>query len=307
MWVGERETRPTYEEQEMRINGREIAAKIYKDLERRVGELQEKGISPTLAVMLVGKDPASRAYVLQKEKWGEKIGVTVAVDSYETPTTTEELLERLHMLNRDTNIHGIIIQRPVPSHINGTVLTNETSPAKDVDGFHPESPFDPPVALAVLKILEDIYHKLHKGYSLQGVSLQKRIIFSDWLHQQRIVVLGKGETAGKPIQKLLTKRGLSPTVIDSKTPSSQLITNNADIIISAVGKPNVIKSEMLKREAVLIGVGLHGEDSKLRGDYDEQEIKNTAAFYTPTPGGVGPVNVAMLLSNLVQAAEDQSN
>ncbi len=298
MWVGERETQPTNEQNYMKINGREIATKIYRDLEKRVGELKKNGITPTLAVMLVGNDPASKAYVAQKEKWGQKIGATVALDSYATSTTTEELLNRLQVLNHDAAIHGIIIQRPVPSYISGTILTNETSPTKDVDGFHPDSPFDPPVALAVEEMLKFVYDKRKHS---EGV------IFLDWIHTQRIAILGKGETAGRPIQKLLTKRGLSPTVIDSKTPNPEFITKTADVIISAVGKTNVVTSNMLKNSAVLIGVGLHGEDSKLHGDYDEQEIKNTVSFYTPTPGGVGPVNVAMLLSNLVQAAEDQSN
>ncbi len=297
MWVGERETRTTYKEQEMRINGRAIAEKIYEDLRERVGELKEHGVTPTLAVMLVGDDPASKAYVGQKEKWGERIDIDVFVESYQPDVTTEKLLDDLHSLNEQRNVHGIIIQRPLPRHINRALLTNETLPTKDVDGFHPDSPFDPPVALAVEEMLKFIYSKKRH---------REGITFSDWIFSQHITILGKGETAGKPIQRLLTKRGLSPTVIDSKTPNPQLITKNADIIISAVGKSHVIKPEMLNRGAVLIGVGLHGEDSKLHGDYDEQEIKNTASFYTPTPGGVGPVNVAMLFANLLRAAENQS-
>lgn len=283
----------------MRINGRAIAEKIYEDLKPRIGRLKDRGISPTLAVILVGDDPASKTYVAQKEKWGEKIGVHVAVDVYKPDVTTGELVENIHSLNMQKNIDGIIIQRPLPPHIDGELLTNETSPTKDVDGFHSDSPFDPPVALAVEKLLKFVYDKKKHP---EGVT------FSDWIHTQRIAILGKGETAGRPIQKLLTKRNLFPIVINSKTTNPQQIMRNADIIISAVGKPEMVTKEAIKNGAIVIGVGMHqGEDGKLHGDYNATDIARIASAYTPVPGGVGPVNVAMLLSNVVDANENQSD
>lgn len=277
----------------MRIEGAQIAGKIYEDLKKRVGELAKKNIVPHLAVILVGENPASIAYVTLKKRKGEEIGAKVTLIKYGTDVTTEELEKNVEELNSDSAVHGILIQRPLPDQVDVAKLELLTNPEKDIDGFHPDSPFTLPLPLAVIKILEEV-HKM------KNINEE----FSNWLKSQKIVVLGKGPTGGGPIIKLLNKLGATPNVIDSKTENPQDLKKNADIIISSVGRENVVKPDEIKKGVILIGVGiLRGEDGKLKGDYDEEKIKDIAGFYTPTPGGVGPVNVAMLMENLVTAAE----
>ncbi len=204
-------------------------------------------------------------------------------------------------MNNDNNVHGIIVQRPLPPQIDKEKISLAIIPEKDIDGFHKNSKFEMPLATAVLKILEKIQA------STPGVDAQKPQGFIGWLNTKEIVIIGTGETGGGPIIKKLKELGIKPLIIDSKTPNPELITKTADIIISCIGKPNVVRPEMIKRGVILISVGLYkGEDGKLHGDYEEKEIKNIAGFYTPTPGGVGPVNIACLLENLVKATKKTS-
>ncbi|MBI2613156.1 MAG: bifunctional 5,10-methylenetetrahydrofolate dehydrogenase/5,10-methenyltetrahydrofolate cyclohydrolase [Candidatus Levybacteria bacterium] len=276
----------------MKIDGRKIAEKILEELKIKVKKLQKKNIVPNLAIILIGNDTASLAYVNQKKLKAKQIGVKTTIVNLESRIQNSELNEILKNLNNDNAVNGIIVQRPVPQAINTEKLDKIIDPKKDVDGFHPKSKFEPPIALAVLKILEKIY---------EGG-------FKKWLKNKKIAVIGKGETGGKPIINSFKKMGINPIVIDSKTENPQNLTKTADIIISAVGKPQVIKPEMIKKGATLISVGLHkGTDGKLHGDYDEEKIKNVASFYTPTPGGVGPINVAYLLKNVVTACENLSH
>lgn len=238
--------------------------------------------------------------------------------------TTKELVKKINALNDDPGNHAILIQRPLPPQIDTKKLEMLVSPQKDVDGFHPNSPYTLPLPLAVVKILEEIYLSLREG-RLEAtneaiprdqdeshriaapLSVTRNDKFKQWLNSKKIVILGKGPTAGGPILKYLTKLGLKPTQIDSKTPNPDELIKKAGIVISAVGKPNIITPEKIKKGAILIGVGIfRGEDKKIHGDYNETDIKNIASFYTPTPGGVGPVNVAMLLDNLLNTAEKQS-
>ena len=276
----------------MKIDGKEIANRIFSQLKKRVEKLKEKNITPHLAIILIDKDPASVAYVNQKEIKGKDIGAKISVKQLPPNVSESKLLATIEQLNNDDNIHGIIVQRPLPASINTNTISLAIKPNKDVDGFHPNSKFRPPIALAALRILKEVP-------SLARSHLAK-------LKSKKIVVIGKGETGGKPIIKMLREMNIEPLVIDTKTPNAEAIIKTADVIISAVGKPDVIKPEMLKRGVILIGVGLHkGNDGKLHGDYDEEKIKNIASFYTPTPGGVGPLNVAMLLENLATATENQ--
>jgi len=272
----------------MKIDGKEIASRMFGSLKPRIDKLKEHGIIPHLAIILIDKDPASVVYVNQKEIKGEKIGAKISVKRLSSDVSESKLLSAIEQLNNDNNVHGIIVQRPLPKNINSNAISLAIEPNKDVDGFHPNSKFQPPIALAVLKILKDIS-------SLTRSHLAKL----------KIVVIGKGETGGKPIIDMLRKMNIEPSIIDSKTKNPEALTKKADIIISAVGKSDVVRPEMIKKGLILIGVGLHrGDDGKLHGDYDEEKIKNIASFYTPTPGGVGPVNVAMLLKNLVLATEN---
>ncbi|MBI2028756.1 MAG: bifunctional 5,10-methylenetetrahydrofolate dehydrogenase/5,10-methenyltetrahydrofolate cyclohydrolase [Candidatus Levybacteria bacterium] len=285
----------------MKINGSEIANKIHIELRKKVKKLKEKKITPHLAVILIGSDPASTAYVRQKELKSKAISVNTTIAKFPSGVSQKNILKTIQQYNNDNNIHGIIVQRPLPSHIDSNVISKSIDPKKDVDGFHPKSKFQPPLALAVLKILKNIFVHLRGGVA-PAAHLEGE--FREWLILQNIVVIGKGETGGKPVIEMLKKIGAKPLIVDSKTQNPPNITKTADIIISAVGKENTIKPEMIKKNSILISIGLSkGKDGKLHGDYDEDKIKNIASFYTPTPGGVGPINVAMLLKNLVKASE----
>lgn len=276
----------------MKIDGKQIAQDILDDLKKQTGKLKKKNIIPRLAIILVGTDPSSVTYVNQKKIKAELIGAKTTIKRFPIEITTTTLLEEIKKLNNNKDIHGIIAQQPLPSRINPTDITKAINPEKDVDGFHPNSNFQMPIATAVLKILEKIYTQNSKTQSQ----------FTEWLKSKKIVVIGKGETGGKPIIQMFKKQNIEPIIIDSKTLSPEKITIEADIIISAVGKPNIIKPQMIKRGVILIGIGIsRGESAKLMGDYVENEIKDIASFYTPIPGGIGPVNVAMLLKNLVEA------
>lgn len=320
----------------MKIDGKKIAKEIFEDLQKRVGELKKNGFTPHLAIILVGNDPASVAYVRQKEKKTLEIGGKVVIKNLPTTISQNELLIIIKQFNNDNNVHGIIVQRPLPKHIDSQKVNLATSAQKDIDAFHPNSPFQMPLAQAVLKILEEIHTSLYdikanKGagnkifdsreestsplqYSKDAHNATKQpTTFRDrrqenfvtkpelnnWLKSKNIAIIGKGETGGGPTITLLKKMGIKPVVIDSKTKNPKLLTKNADIIISTVGKENIITSDMLKKGVILISVGMHkGSDGKLHGDYEEEKIKDIASFYTPVPGGVGPINVAMLLKNL---------
>ena len=276
----------------MLINGREIAAGIAEDLQIKIAELKQHEIIAKLAVALVGKDLGSEKYVEQKVKLGLRLGIKVAVSRLENSAKPQSLISLVNGWNKDPAIHGIIIQRPLPLKIESNELNNLPSREKDVDGFHPQSLFDPPIVLAVMKILENIYRLSHDNNDLLK-----------WLAEKKILIIGRGETAGRPIAKYLTKNKLPFTVAHSGTGDLKQLTLTSDIIISAVGKPNIVRHDMISEKTVLIGVGLHPENDHLATDYNQEEIAGKALFYTPVPGGVGPVNVAMLMENVIIAAE----
>jgi len=277
----------------MKIDGKQIAQDILDNLKEQIKKLKKKSILPRLAIILVGQDPASVAYVRQKELKAKAIGIKTTILHLPDKTSQASLLKTIQQFNNDNNVHGIIVQQPLPAHINSEKIVKSIEPKKDVDGFHFDSHFQMPITMAVLKILEKVY--------LSTPEIQSR--FVEWLKNKKITVIGKGETGGKPIRTMFEKMKIPVALIDSKTKKPETLTRKADIIISAVGKEKIIKSQMLKKGVVLIGIGIsRGKNAKLVGDYSENEIKNRASFYTPTPGGIGPVNVAMLLKNTVIAA-----
>ncbi len=278
----------------MKIDGREIADHIFENLKKRVEKLKKKNIIPHLHIITLTTDSASESYVWQKKKKGEEIGAKITVENLDPATSTDSLLEKINKLNNEKEVHGIIVQRPFSPQIDEQKIANSIHPEKDVDGFHPESKFDPPISESVLKILEEVL-KLKK----------ENVNFAGWLKNQSITVIGRGITAGGPIIKTLQRNRIEPIVITSKTENKTEILTNSDIIICAVGKTGTVKGADIKRGSVLIGVGMFkGEDGKFHSDYEEDDIKDIASFYTPTPGGVGPVNVTMLLSNLIKATEN---
>ncbi len=298
----------------MKLNGHEIAEKIYYDLLKRVEALQKKTIIPHLVVILVGENPASVAYVNLKQKKGEEIGAKVTILRYPETVTTNELVEKIKLLNDDPFVHGILIQRPLPEHLDVEKLELTTAPEKDIDGFHPDSPYTLPLPLAVVNVLEEVYYPSSELSESRSIHVLDSTSFRSnnkdfiaWLSQQNIVLLGKGPTGGGPILAHLTTLGITPTVIDRKTPHPEEIMKQADIIIAATGRENMVTADNIKKGVILVGVGvLRGKDGKLTGDYNEEEIKNIASYYTPTPKGVGPINVALLMQNLITAAERQT-
>jgi len=284
----------------MKIDGGQIASIIKNQLKLHIRELNEKHISPHLAVVLIGEDPPSIAYINQKKKAAEEIGAQITV--YHLPAITQmgEIRKLTFNLNSDLLVHGVIIQRPVPMEISKDQLDIMVTPDKDVDGFHPDTPFTPPIAGAVIKILEWVSYDVCNN---PASPLKQNFCetFLSWFKKQKILVIGRGETAGRPIAYTLEKMGILFEVAHSQTTNLKDLCLKSDIIICCVGKPNVVRHLMVSNKTILIGVGLHTEEGKLRTDYNQEEIAKLVAYYTPVPGGVGPVNVACLFDNLIQA------
>jgi len=280
----------------MKIDGRQIANEIFEDLKNRVDKLKTKGITPHLYILLLNNDISSLSYINQKKIKGEGLGIKISIDTVNRNISTKDLLNKIYILNKDKKVNAIIVQRPLPLQINEEKIASAIIPKKDIDGFNTNSLFTAPVAFAIITILK-------KAYQLLNINGD----FNNWLKEKNISVVGKGITAGEPIIKYLQTLGLKPNTIDSKTENKEMVLNNSDIIISAVGKENVIKTSDIKRGAILVDVGMHREeDGKFHGDYKEDEVSDKALFYTPTPGGVGPINVALLMKNLIETTENQS-
>jgi methylenetetrahydrofolate dehydrogenase (NADP+)/methenyltetrahydrofolate cyclohydrolase len=283
------------------IDGKVIANGI---LENLIHDLKNTQVVPTMAVILISDDPASLSYIKQKQKAADVIGAKVQLHQLPATTTTEELRTLIQKLNNDKGIHGIIIQRPLPpeSPIDRKVLL-EVSPKKDIDGFVPNSPYSVPVALAVSKILEEIYLMETNESIVEGNPEKIPADYLVWLRSKKIAVIGRGETAGKPITEMFIKDGCKVDIVHSKTNNPDEVIRSADIVVSCVGQDNIVRHDNIKPKSILISVGLWRDSvGKLHGDYEEEDIKDIANYYTPTPGGVGPVNVACLMENLVKSA-----
>ena len=305
----------------MRIDGRKIAQEIRNDLKSKIQDLRSKNIVPKIAIITLGPEDSWEIYVRQKIKVARELGIKAVLLTLEN-AAQNKLIRTVKQIDSDSNYHGIIVQRPMPANFDRTAIINSISPEKDIDGFRPDSKFEVPVWLAVKRLLEESLSQLsvlgsqlsESGLPVvsQSVSEQKNRKQTNQILKTEnrkpitdfsFVVLGKGETAGGPIARGLRKLGVEPQIIDSRTQNPDEILKKADVIISCVGKSGVLRSENLKKGVILIGVGTHGEDTGLRGDYNEQEIEQVAVAFTPTPGGVGPVNLSYLFSNLVHAAE----
>jgi len=280
----------------MIIDGRAISSQILEDLKKRVLQLTKKGVTPTLAVILIGDQKASAIYVRQKEIKAKAVGIDPKVFYFDDKVTNEEIESLVKKLDKDKKIHGIILQRPAPVQIRVGEIEEFISPIKEVDGFGINSIYPVPVAAATLKMIENAFENLKVNKP-----------FLDWLKLKKVIVIGKGETGGKTIIQLLRKNGVEPFIVDSKTLNRDQEIKKGDIVISAVGKRGVVTKLNLKKGAILIGVGIYSdENGKTRGDYDALEIENIASHYSPTPGGVGPVNVSMLMENVIEASESLS-
>lgn len=274
------------------IDGKRISQEIKDELKERVARYKEQGTEIALAVIQVGKDPASTVYVGNKKKACEYIGIRSA--SYELPeeTTEQELLELIEKLNQDTAIYGILVQLPLPKHIEEDHIIQAIAPEKDVDGFHPQS-------VGRLSIGQPGFVSCTPAGIIQ---LLKRSNIS--IEGKECVVIGRSNIVGKPMALLLLRENGTVTICHSKTRNIQEITKKADILVAAVGRPKMIDASYVKEGAVVIDVGIHrNENNKLCGDVDFDSVEPLASAITPVPGGVGPMTIAMLMYNCVEAVE----
>jgi methylenetetrahydrofolate dehydrogenase (NADP+)/methenyltetrahydrofolate cyclohydrolase len=286
------------------IDGRAIAQKVYAELRDEIATLKSRGLTPGLAVVLIGDDPASRAYVRAKDKMCRELGLHSV--KLELPATTkqEELLARVDELNRDEKIHGILVQSPPPPQIDEAAVIRALDPRKDVDGFHPlnvaklvlddDTGFIPCTPLGCLRLLRET------GIALSGAN---------------VVVLGRSMIVGKPMALLLMRKGIDATVtvVHSRTKNIPEICRRADVIIAAIGRPHFVRTEFVREGTTVIDVGINRmEDAgsergyKLVGDVDFDGVSKVAGAITPVPGGVGPMTIAMLMSNTIKACRQIS-
>ena len=284
------------------IDGRAVAERVYIDLRREIAELKAKGITPGLAVILVGDNPASRAYVRSKDRMCRELGLHSVKLELPASTTQPELLGRVQELNRNSSIHGILVQSPPPKHIDEAAIVRALDPRKDVDGFHPEnvaklaiddpSGFVPCTPLGVQRLL------IEDKIDINGV---------------HVVILGRSMIVGKPLALLLMQKNKNAnatvTVVHSHSCDLAKITRSADIVVAAIGRAEFVKADHVREGAVVIDVGINRvEDAasqrgyRLVGDVAFDEVSKNASAITPVPGGVGPMTIAMLMSNTVKAA-----
>lgn len=276
------------------IDGKKISTEIKDELKVTVEELKKQGVETCLAVIQVGDDPASSIYVRNKRRACAYVGIESL--SYELPeeTTEEELVKLVKELNENDKVHGILVQLPLPKHINADTIIRTISPDKDVDGFHPESVgrlcigepgFVSCTPAGIIQLLK------RSGIEIEG---------------KECVVVGRSNIVGKPMSILLLRENGTVTITHSRTRDLKEVTGRADILVVAIGRPKFITADYVKEGAVVIDVGMHrNEENKLCGDVDFDDVKDKVSAITPVPGGVGPMTIAMLMYNCVEAAKGQ--
>jgi methylenetetrahydrofolate dehydrogenase (NADP+)/methenyltetrahydrofolate cyclohydrolase len=284
------------------IDGKQVAADMREELKKEVAKLKEQGIVPGLGVILVGEDPASKSYVTAKERTCEEIGIYSDDNHLPAETSQKELMARVQKMNKDPKIHGILVQLPLPKHLNETEVLLAIDPAKDVDGFHPmnvgkmvvgEEAFLPCTPHGVIQLL------IRSGVKIEGAE---------------VVIVGRSNIVGKPLANMLIQkkpnRNATVTVCHTRTKDIARHTRRADILIAAAGQPNTITADMVKEGVVVIDVGVNRVDDptkkqgfRLVGDVDFEAVKEKASLITPVPGGVGPMTITMLMYNTVEAAK----
>ena len=274
------------------IDGNALSIQTRADVARRTSLLTQRGMAPGLAVVLVGENPASQVYVRNKVRACGDAGLHSVLERYPATMTEAELLARIDALNHDATIHGILVQLPLPAHMDAHKVIEAISPVKDVDGFHVSSAgalmvgqpgFWPCTPYGCMKMLESI------GYSLRG---------------KHAVVIGRSNIVGKPMAMMLLAQNATVTICHSATANLKTMTLQADVIVAAVGKRNMLTADMVKPGAVVLDVGMNRNDEgKLCGDVDYSSVSQVAGYITPVPGGVGPMTISMLLVNTLEAAE----
>ncbi|MDR3065015.1 MULTISPECIES: bifunctional methylenetetrahydrofolate dehydrogenase/methenyltetrahydrofolate cyclohydrolase FolD [Comamonas] len=275
------------------IDGKALSEQLRKEVATRAAALKAKGITPGLAVILVGDNQASQVYVRNKVKACEDVGFHSVLEKYDASMTEAELLARVEALNNDPGIHGILVQLPLPKHIDDHKVIETISPAKDVDGFH--------VASAGALMVGEVGFKACTPYGC--MKMLESIGMKD-LRGKHAVVIGRSNIVGKPMAMMLLAANATVTVTHSGTADLAAMTRQADIIVAAVGKVDVLTADMVKPGAVVIDVGMNrNAEGKLCGDVDFNGVKEVAGYITPVPGGVGPMTITMLLVNTMESAE----
>ncbi|HHE7467553.1 TPA: bifunctional methylenetetrahydrofolate dehydrogenase/methenyltetrahydrofolate cyclohydrolase FolD [Staphylococcus aureus] len=272
------------------LDGKQIAKDYRQGLQDQVEALKEKGFTPKLSVILVGNDGASQSYVRSKKKAAEKIGMISEIVHLEETATEEEVLNELNRLNNDDSVSGILVQVPLPKQVSEQKILEAINPEKDVDGFHPinigklyidEQTFVPCTPLGIMEILKQA------DIDLEG---------------KNAVVIGRSHIVGQPVSKLLLQKNASVTILHSRSKDMASYLKDADVIVSAVGKPGLVTKDVVKEGAVIIDVGnTPDENGKLKGDVDYDAVKEIAGAITPVPGGVGPLTITMVLNNTLLA------
>ena len=283
------------------LSGKDTAVAVYASFKNRLDILSKKGIIPGLCVILVGDNPASQIYVKTKSKKLQSLGLRSKNIYLNNDVSQNELIQTINGLNQDSNYHGILVQMPLPSHIDSQLIINSIDPTKDVDGFHPENVgwlsigkprFIPCTPKGIMKIFK------HYNIELSG---------------KDIVVIGRSNIVGRPMSILVSSNGEwsngTCTICHSRTKNLEQYTRNADVVISAIGKPNYLKADMIKKGSIIIDVGINRVEAendkgyKIIGDVDYNSVIDKVSFITPVPGGVGPMTIAMLVENTIEAAE----
>ncbi len=278
------------------IDGKALAKKIRQELREECNELRSKEIIPKLAVIMVGDNPASKVYVRNKSKACEEIGIEYEEYLLNEDTKQEELIELIKKLNEDKTINGILLQSPIPNHLNINQAFKTITYRKDVDGFTPSS-------VGKLSIGEDTFISC-TPYGVIKMFEEYKIDLTG----KDVVIVGRSNIVGKPLVQCCLNKNATVTVCHSKTKDLKEHTKRADVLIAAIGKPKFITSDMVKKDAVIIDVGINrDENGKLVGDVDFENVEKLASYITPVPGGVGPMTIAMLMNNVIKATKEQND
>ena len=277
----------------MILNGYEIAEKRREQLKEKIDELKNLRIIPKLAVIQVGSNDASNIYIRNKKNTCEKVGIEFELYSYEETITFEELKEEISKLNKDKKIHGILVQSPLPKHLNESEVFNVIQKEKDVDGFTTEN------IGALWNNKTGLISCTPKGI----ITLLKE--YQIKIEGKHVVILGRSNIVGKPLALLFLNENASVTILHSKSKDIKTLTAQADILVSAVGKPNLVTKDMVKKGAIVIDVGINRIDGHIKGDVDFESVSEITSYITPVPKGVGPMTIESLLENVIEAIELQ--
>ncbi len=277
------------------IDGKELAKKTRQNLKIECEELKKQGINPKLVVIMVGENQASKIYVRNKSKACEEVGIEYEEYLLDDKITQKDLIELIEKLNKDKTVNGILLQSPIPSNLDINEAFRTIDYKKDVDGFHPMN-------VGKLVLGQDTFVSC-TPYGIMRMFEEYNIDLSG----KNVVILGRSNIVGKPLSQCCLNKNATITVCHSNTKNIEEITKKADILISAIGKSHFVKSDMVRNGVVIIDVGINrGEDKKITGDVDFENVKNKASYITPVPGGVGPMTIAMLINNCLKAAKEQN-